>query len=362
MKRLVPLFLFAVLSLLFFSFNTSNFHIPKRPKKARNIILLIGDGMGLAQVSTSYYFGDGTSSFSRFRHIGLHQCSSSDHKITDSAAGATAFSTGYKSYNGAIGVNEDSIAKPSILEWAAEQGKSTGLVATSSITHATPAAFYAHVPDRNLQEDIALDFINASVDFAAAGGYTYFCDRKDGLNLLETLTAQGVTVDTSHLDIRVEMGQRYAYFLAPDGLPSIPNGRGDFLPHATQTALDLLSQDRDGFFLMVEGSQIDWAGHDNDPNFLISEVADFERTIERVLDFAEKDGNTLVIVTADHETGGLGLSADKGDYNKVAATFSTGGHTATLIPVFAYGPGARRFMGIYQNNDIFGKMMRSFKK
>ncbi len=332
---------------------------------AKNIILLIGDGMGLAQVSCAYYFGDETPNFSRFKYIGLHQNQPVGNKITDSASGATAFATGYKSYNAAIGVDQDTIARETILEWAAERQKSTGLIATSSITHATPASFYAHVKDRNLHEEIASDFVKASIDFAAGGGYQFFNQRKDGKNLLTELENKGVEVDTNSIGSDLKFGNPYAYFLAPDSLHSIRGGRGDFLERATSTALDYLSKDNDGFFLMIEGSQIDWGGHRNDAKYVIDEVLDFDKAVGLALDFAQKDGNTLVIVTADHETGGMSLSAAKvfgqREYGAINPTFSTGGHSASLIPVFAYGKGAEQFLGIYQNNDLFFKMKKCFE-
>ncbi|TXF87934.1 alkaline phosphatase [Neolewinella aurantiaca] len=364
MVRITTLWLLG-LSVLLISCQRSA--VPASPSagKAKNIIFLIGDGMGLTQVTTAYLYGEETPSFSRFRHIGLQRNTPVGEKITDSAAGATAFSTGYKSYNAAIGVDKDTVARQTILEWAYAKGKKTGLVATSSITHATPASFFAHVKSRNLHEDIAADFLKTPVDYTAAGGYTYFEGRKDGENLLSQLSARGYMVDTTGLPDQVDAGKRHAYLLAPDALPKMSEGRGDFLPRATTQAIDYLARDKDGFFLMVEGSQIDWGGHNNDSDYVITEVLDFEKAIANALDFAEKDGNTLVVVTADHETGGLALSAlpvfGRRDYGQVKPTFSTGGHTAALVPVFAYGPGAEEFAGIYNNNEIYDKMMVAFR-
>ena len=336
-------------------------------KKAKNVILLIGDGMGLAQASTAFYFQKEEPNFVRFPVIGLHRNPPSEAFITDSAAGATAFSTGYKSYNAAIGVDADSISRETILEIAARKGKSTGLIATSSITHATPASFYAHVPHRNLEEDIASQLPSSPVDFFAGGGLQFFTQREDGANYLDTLASRGYVVNPQKLERpgNLSLEHKYGYLLAPEGMPKMQEGRGDFLPQATQLALDYLGQDKDGFFLMVEGSQIDWGGHDNDAEYVIQETLDFDKAIGVALDFAEKDGNTLVIVTADHETGGMSLSAAKvrmqSDYRHINPTFSTGGHSASLIPVYAYGPGSGFFMGIYQNNEIFGKMLRAFR-
>jgi len=354
------LFLFLLLLLLHSSCN-KNYQTLNQSATAQNIILLIGDGMGLSQVSSTFYFQEETPSFVRFPFIGLHQPQPTDARITDSAAGATAFSTGYKSYNAAIGVDGDTIPRETILEIAARRGMKTGVIATSSITHATPASFYAHVPDRNLHEAIAAQLADAPVDFFAGGGIQFFAQREDGVNYLNRLRSQGFTTDTVRLPSRINPDKKYGFLLAPDGMPRMQQGRSDFLPRATKLALKHLSENEQGFFLMVEGSQIDWGGHANDARYIIEEMKDFDRTIQVALDFAERKGNTLVVVTADHETGGFALSAAevrrRGDYRHIRPTFSTGGHTAALIPVFAYGPGAERFAGIYQNSDIFGKMM-----
>ena len=339
----------------------------KSPRQAKNVILLIGDGMGLTQVSASYYFQEKTPHFSRFPYVGLIRTSASNRKITDSAAGATAFSAGKKTYNAAIGVDPDTLPITTLVELAAARGLKNGLIATSSITHATPAAFYAHVASRNMHEEIAQALPGAGVDFFAGGGLKYFIGRKDGLNYLDTLAQRGYTLDTTAFAPgEWNPDGKYGWLLAPDGLPPILEGRGEFLTQATQASLDFLGTHQKGFFLMVEGSQIDWGGHDNNTAYLVSELLDFDRAIGAALDFAEKDGNTLVVVTADHETGGFALSSTpkptesggmSSDYNEITGTFSTGGHTTTLVPVFAYGPGAEAFTGIYENTGIFHKIV-----
>jgi len=331
----------------------------KEPAHPKNIILLIGDGMGITQVTSRFFYGEGEPNFTRFPYIGLIKTSSSREKITDSAAGATAFSTGHKSYNGAIGVKDDTASVETIVELVSEE-LSTGVIATSSIVHATPASFYAHVPSRSQYEDIAAQLTTSSVDFFAGGGTQFFADRADGLNYLDSLNQAGFVIDTAQLQQpeSFSMERKYGFLLAPDGMPMMLDGRGDFLPQATQMALDYLSQDEDGFFLMVEGSQIDWGGHANSAEYIIEEVKDFDQALGVALDFAERDGNTLVVVTADHETGGFALSSGE-NYNDLVGTFSTGGHTPDLIPVFAYGPGAEIFAGIYENTGIYDKMIEA---
>ena len=145
-------------------------------------------------------------------------------------------------------------------------------------------------------------------------------------------------------------------------MPRLIDGRGSFLYDATKLGLKKLSKDKEGFFLMVEGSQIDWGGHANDADYLISELIDFDTVMGQVLDYAEKDGNTLVIVTADHETGGFTLASEEGNYNKIKPSFSTGGHSAAMVPVFAYGPGASSFAGIYENTEIHTKIKELIKE
>lgn len=333
------------------------------PESPRNIIFLIGDGMGLSQVSTGFYFGEGPSQFLRFKSIGLQRTSSATHKITDSAASGTALATGAKTYNGAIGLDEAGDTVTNMTELVSSLGWYTGVVATSSITHATPASFYAHVERRNMEEDIALQLLDAEVDFFAGGGTGFFRNRADGQDLVSAAAEKGFVLDTTALPGPDELDKdsRYGYLLADGGMPPV-NERGDFLPRATSLAISALSAAEEGFFLMVEGSQIDWAGHANHTEYMIGEMLDFEQAIKAAMDFAEQDGQTLVVVTADHETGGFSLSAmedaDSGgsDYDQIDPSFATGGHSATLVPVFAFGPGSEMFEGIYENTAVFDKM------
>lgn len=321
-----------------------------------NIILMIGDGMGLSELSASFYYGDMMPVFTEFNNIGLINTSSKKQKITDSAAGATAFACGQKTYNGGLGVNVDSVPIPNITEVLSKVGYKTGLVATSSITHATPAGFYAHVKSRNQQFDIAKQLTQSKIDFFAAGGMKFFNQRPDSVNLLNVLSDNGFVVNAE--DFNYNYKRKYGFILAEDGMPSKLNGRDNFLADYTSHAIDYLSNSGDNFFLMVEGSQIDWGGHDNNSEYLIGEMLDFEKAVRTAFEFAKKDRNTIVIVLADHETGGFTLGANNGNYAEIKPTFSTGGHSATLIPVLTYGPGSDEFRGIYQNNEVFHNMLK----
>jgi alkaline phosphatase len=342
-------------------------------KKPKNIILMIGDGMGLAQVTSSYYTNMGKSNFLRFPFVGLHINYPVEDStiITDSAAGATAFACGVKTYNAAIGVDKDSMPKETILEMAEKNGLASGLVATCNLQHATPGSFIAHVKARSSYEDIADDFMKTEFDIAIGGGKKYFDNRKkDNRNLLDELSQKGYMV-TDWTKTEIEQlkptRQNLLYLTANDQPLTAEQGR-DYLPKAAKFACNFLeNRSNKGFFMMIEGSQIDWGGHAGNTNYIITEMLDFDKAIGEVLDFAQKDGNTLVIVTADHETGGFALT--KGSkWGKIVGGFGdthpdkSGSlyHTCAFIPVFAYGPGAELFTGIYQNNDIFFKMKQLF--
>lgn len=331
-------------------------------KKPRNIILMIGDGMGITQITAGLFANNNKLNLERCKVIGLHKPYASNKLITDSAAAATAFACGVKTYNGAIGVDADTMPVKTILEYAEERELATGLVATSTIVHATPASFIAHQPQRKMYEEIARDFLNTDIDIFIGGGKKYFDRREDKEDLLNILKLRGYKVGhyaEGDLPKKLDTDKNYAY-LTSDSDPLTKAAGRDYLPHATQLAVDFLHTRKKGFFLMVEGSQIDWGGHANDSDYIIAEMLDFDKAIGHVLDYAEEDGETLVIITADHETGGYAINpgSEMGD---IKGAFTSDYHTADLVPVFAYGPGAEAFAGFYENTAIFDKMMKAFK-
>jgi alkaline phosphatase len=325
--------------------------------EVKNIIFLIGDGMGAAQVYAAMESSEEVLNMEKAEYAGLCKTYSLSSKITDSAAGGTALATGTKTANGVIGQDTSGVVFKSILEYAEENGLASGLISTSAITHATPASFIAHQPSRNMYEAIAADFLKTDIDVFIGGGYDHFANRKDGVNLIDSLLLKGYWVDTTLEDLLNANSAKLAGLLAKGHLPPYRDGRNDMLPQATAKALSMLSQNEKGFFLMVEGSQIDWGGHANDIDYVLTETLDFDRTVGVALEFAEKNPGTLVVVTSDHETGGLTLPAAESEYNKTTSLFSTGGHSAVMVPVFSYGPGADRFSGIMDNTDFFHRFM-----
>lgn len=339
--------------------------------KPLNVIIMIGDGMGHSQMSSAYYFSDDTPNFSRFPVVGLSRTSSSSDKITDSAAGATAISTGKKTKNGYVGMDPRKKAVENLVEYFSRLNKSTGIVVTSSVTHATPASFYAHVKSRNKEFKIARQLPESQLDFIAGGGLKFFTED-DNNDLMDVLRSKGFAISRDTAALQEEQDSEKRIFLLSDnGMPKVMEGRANYLSRATEAALRHLASDSTGFFLMIEGSQIDWAGHANNAEYLVQEVLDFDRAIGKVMDFAEKDGNTLVIVTADHETGGFSLNAKEvkvpffgksRNYDKIRPGFSTGGHSAALVPVLAFGPGSNKFGGIYENTQIHGRILQLFSQ
>ena len=320
---------------------------------------MIGDGMGPAQVYSLILTSHETTAFQRFPYSGFSITKSASNEITDSAAGGTAIAIGQKTTNKMVGMNPDSIAVPSMLELFAQQGKKTGVVVTCSVTHATPADFIAHNINRNNNEEIALEISEKdSLDVLFGGGKKYFTEREDSLDLLGKMWEKGWNIYDSLEQIE-NNNARTMVLTCRRHMVKAPE-RGDYLPKATAKAIEMLDNEN-GFFLMVEGSQIDFACHDNDSATMVEEMIDFNKAINVALDFAEKDGNTLVVVTADHETGGLTIVDPEGKYTRTDFKWTTGSHSAVFVPVFSFGPGAEKFSGIMDNTEIISKIMEVAK-
>jgi alkaline phosphatase len=324
-------------------------------KKPKNIIFFIADGMGLAHFHAAKIANKGNLYLSQFPVTGLVTTHSYDEFVTDSGAAGTAFSTGKKTRNGFIGVDHRGRKSPTILQLASANGLSTGLVATSKITHATPATFIAHQRSRLFYEEIAADFLKTEIDIFIGGGSHEFIHRRDKRNLLEELEAKNYQVITELSNLRNAKGPKLAALVHHEHLPKFEYGRDNFLPVATEKTLEILSQNEKGFFVMIEGSQVDWGGHDNNIRYIIDEMLDFDRAVGKAIEFAARRDDTLILVTSDHETGALSILG--GDYNRgqVEVSFSTPGHSGIMVPSFAFGPGAIEFSGIYDNTDVFFK-------
>lgn len=321
----------------------------KLNESPRNIILFIGDGMGAAGVYAGITVSSTPLSIEKFPYSGFSKTYSADNYVTDSGAGGTALASGVKTNNGMIGVTPDSLPVASIMEIAHRNGLATGVVSTSAITHATPASFVAHNVSRGNSEAIAADFLNGTIDVFIGGGEDHFRTRKDSVDLTVRLKEQGFAVVYNLEELKNANSDKIAGLLAKGHMEQASAGRSDALMKMTKKAIETLSKNEKGFVLMVEGSMIDWAAHENNIDYLTSEMIDMDKAVGVALEYASANSNTLIVISADHETGGLTLPGGSLTEHKVSANFSTGSHTGAMVPIFSYGPGAEKFSGIHEN-------------
>jgi alkaline phosphatase len=319
-------------------------------RRVKNVILLIGDGTGLAQLYAGYTANKAVLNIFKMRYTGLSKTSSYDSYITDSAPGSTAFSSGEKTNNRSVGVDHTGRAMVLLPDILARRKMKTGIVTNGDIADATPADFYAHQSERSNSEAILNDLLKAPISLIMGEG-----SNKTNPALTQKLAAQFTIVSTVD-SVTSDTAKKWMVTEKQAGL-SMLQGRGNWSQKAFLKATGLLSQHKKGFFLVLEGAQIDHGGHENKLPYVAAEVMDFDQSVGKAMEFADSNGETLVIVTADHETGGLTLM--DGDYNKgyVSGQFSTTDHTAIPVPVFAYGPCAQLFSGVYENTAVFYKIL-----
>lgn len=356
----------------------------KKPE-VENVIYLIGDGMGFGAVTSLLVSEDSLTGFEQAPIVGLSETCSANNYVTDSPAGGTALATGTRTNNGYLGVDPEGNQLTSILRKAQGMGKKTGIVVNTTLTEATPGAFYAGVTSRYMVFDIAKQFTESGVDVAIGAGLDHFINRPDSLDLTATLIEKGYDVYLSWENVLNTSSDKFIGILplcdvhrsesdnntagAAEGqevclAAQLAASVGEetathlsepdlYLEKATAKALDVLSRDsKDGFFLMIESAVIDGYGHNNDPEGMIEEMQEFDRTLRQLVEYVNTHPNTLLVVTADHETGGTGLDYCGYEAGKPRLNFSTHGHTGTVVPIFAYGPGAEAFAGVMKNVDL----------
>ena len=333
---------------LVFAVNNTVYTDPK------NIIYMISDGTGfnIIEAAENIYHESLYMDKLAMNYIPNknHQTTySASNYTTDSAADATALATGHKTENGAVSVDANTRTEPykTVLEIAAEQGKSTGVVVTKSVTDATPAAFTAHATERGYHDEIATQqtemMISGDLDVLMGGGRLYFDDEyciENGINYIS---------EKSQLaDVQIPALGLYDYDMMDTYDETLPT-----LPEMTEKALELLSDDEDGFFLMIEGSQVDTYNHDNKLLGAAKELYDFDASVAIALEFAVNNPDTVIIITADHETGGLYIPAEPTPENiEEGSTYTSGGHTDRAVPVYALGKGVENLNGILENTDL----------
>ena len=314
--------------------------------RPQNIILMIGDGNGLAQITSAMIANRGNLTMTEIKNIGLVRTASQDDLITDSAAGATAMATGQKTNNRAIGVGPDAKPLTNLVDVVAGKGFNTAIVSTDAIYGATPSSFYAHRIERDDTPGLVADLKQSELDFFMAGG------KNEETNIKEVFS-------TATLETFVNMDRKTAVYLGENKAPSMEDGRGNALPQSVNKALKVLDGAEEPFFLMVEGAQIDNGGHSNSTRDIVQEMLDFDQAIAEALRFADAHKNTLVVITADHETSGFGIMGGSMEEGVVHGDFLTVDHTGIMVPLFAYGPQADKFNGIYENTEVFHKILKA---
>ena len=327
-------------------------------KKVKNVILMIGDGMSLMHVYTAWAANRGKLWLENAQATGLSKTWAVKKLVTDSGSGGTSLATGVKTVYHAVGVDPEGKPLTSLVDVAKELGKDAGMAVTCRLWDATPCDFCCHNIDRDKEEELVSDYPTSGVDFVFGGGAQKFTNRKDGRDIFKELQKKGYHVSRT-LDDFFAYDKNSRIFAVPyDKDTPLPDERGDLLARASMKGISLMNQNKNGFFMMIEGSQLDDYGHFNQLDLLMKETLDFDQTIGEVMKWAAKDGETLVVVTADHETGGLTLVNGNKDEGRVECCFSTKDHSGAMVPVYAFGPGAENFTGIFENTDVFKKIKK----
>lgn len=333
---------------------------PPKGKKVKNVILMIGDGMSLAHMYTAWTANRGQLWLENAQYTGLSKTWCTNRLVCDSGSGGTALATGQKTCYHAVGTDPQGNPLTTLCDLAKAKGKSAGIAVTCRLWDATPCDFSCHNLDRDKEKELIGDYPTSGLDYAFGGGAKYFTNRADGRDIFKELEANGYHVSRTWDDLAAwKSGKVFAVPYDVD--TPLPDERGDLLARASLKGIELLNQNRNGFFMMVEGSQLDDYGHFNQLDLLMKETLDFDQTIGKMMKWAAQDGETLVVVTADHETGGLTLVDGNKDEGKVTCCFSTKSHSGVMVPVYAFGPGSEQFSGIMENTDIFKKIKALMK-
>ena len=363
----------------------------KQSQKPTNVIYLIGDGMGFGAVSSLLLSVDEETGFEMAPVIGLNETCSANNYVTDSPAGGTALATGTRTCNGFLGVGPDSVQLESLLKKAQKMGKKTGIVVNTTLTEATPGAFYAGVTSRKESYKIAEQFTESGVDVAIGAGLSAFINRPDSVDMTAVLIEKGYDVYLDWKSVLSSKSEKFVGILEMSDVhrrnkqrnttASAAEGQEvclaarlaaeeenvdttrfseptEYLHKACTKALSVLEKNAPkGFFLMVESAIIDGYGHNNDSEGMIEEMQEFDKTLKALVAYVKEHPNTLLVVTADHETGGTNVAYQSHAVNEpegLHLSFSTKGHSGTVVPIFAYGAGAEKFAGIFKNKEIPG--------
>ena len=337
----------------------------------KNIIFLIGDGMGLSSVSMMQLINNYEPTiFDQAENIALQKTYSADNRVTDSAASGTALATGVKTNNTMLGIRPDLSHAESLLELAQSKGMATGVVVTTYLQHATPAAFYAHIDSRHKLAEISEQLLGSNIDVAIGGGMAFFEERYGNKEEAQKAITEAGFAYVSSME-ELESADNNTRTLALVSDKEVGANSGTYLAEATTKALTMLEskskgkRSKRGFVLMVEGSLIDSMGHGNNAEAQQKEMESFMQAVEVAVEYARRHPDTLVVVTADHETGGLALISANADFNLaeqgVEFKWSTGGHSGQMVPIYLYGAAAESINGIMENTELNAKLKALIK-
>lgn len=326
----------------------------------KNVILLIGDGMGLNQLAAANYVNFGLSTFF-MQYIGLLSNHAKDATTTDSAASGSALATGEQHANRHISMSEEGVLYPSLTDFFFQRGLACGVVTLGNVADATPAAFYGHNTERDYAQELTQELLAGKLTLLAGSGVNEFTQRSDGSDFIASLERAGYDVIRT-IDEIPQSGKKVICLDETMGDAADTNTVG-LLAQATHHTIEKLVKESqgNGFFLMVEGAKIDYAGHACCLPGSIVETLSFDAAVQEALRFADSNGETLVLVTADHETGGLTLLDGDNATGHLTACYVTNDHTPTLLPLFAYGPQAIRFIGKYPQYEVARRIRQLFE-
>ena len=333
---------------------TPGYAVDGKDVPVKQILLLIGDGNGLAQISSGIVANGGELTLTQLRTIGLVKTQAADDFTTDSASGATAMATGQKANNRALGLNASGDSIPNLPYFLSQKGFKSGLVTNDELTGATPAAFYAHHPERDAAAAIASYLPTSALNLVIGGGGKHFKKEK--------LSQAGFTLVSNMQELGEVKEPRVAHFASEGGMPSMEAGRGNFLSQAFLQASSYLGKGKTPFFLMLEAAKIDSGGHSNAPSTIVTELLDFDRVLAEAIRYADTHPGTLVLVTADHETGGVSIPQGDLERREIELAFHSDDHTGILVPLFAYGARSSAFAGVYDNTEIFHRLLKVIGK
>ncbi|MDQ0783456.1 alkaline phosphatase [Chryseobacterium sp. W4I1] len=332
---------------------TPTYKTDRTSGKVKNVILLIPDGTSLPQYYAAFTANKGKLNVFNMKSTGLSKTNSFNAYITDSAPGSTAFATGVKTKNTFVGVDDKGKALAQIPDIIAAKGMVSGLISTGDVTDATPADFYAHSDNRNSSEPILRDFVSSKTKILIGG-------PTSGLSEGNREKIKEAKIDF-YQDLKsVSKINNRTLVIDPLASQRITNGRGNWLADAFDLTLNDLKENKKGFFMMIEASQTDGGGHSNNIEQLVTELLDFDHVVGKAMKFADENKETLVVVVGDHETGGLTLLDGSLKEGWVFGNFSTNDHTSIPSSVFAYGPNSQEFTGLFENTEIFNKILSAY--